>query len=525
MTELTIPRRLLLVRSIAKIDASLEQHFWHWALALLLLLLACSVANDIRAKMWFDELLTLHVAEQPSFGEIVKAIREGCDGSPPLYAAMVHSILPVVRYDALAARLPATLGYCGMLLCTLAFCRRRLPAAYAFIAALLVYYVCFRYATEGRPYGMVLGFAAGALLCWQMAVEGRRRGLAIPMLATSLTLMVALHYYAIFFLVPLFLAEVFRARDSGRLDFKILGAMIPAVLILALHYPLIAAGKPFLAHFWSPASWRMVEAFYDSYLLPMLLLYSLALVILAIFPKVPAYEAALESGIPPHEWVACGALTLMPLLVIAVSIYTTHVFVDRYILWAVMGLAIVCGGLVCKIVHHQAVVGLILLGVLMGALARQELSSLRQPALFRESKALHPELEMLPDSPEPILVPYAHAFLELDYYEKNGLRERLIYPASTSLDGRYLGYDTDARLLIALSHRMKARIRDYDAVFAKYHHFILAAMPGDYLTWRLLNAGYRVTPITSADRQPVIFRVELQKQSEVTEHMDAERAH
>ena len=73
-----------------------------------------------------------------------------------------------------------------MVLCLLAFCRRRLPAAYSCMAAaLLVCDVCRRYSSEGRGYGVVLGCAAGALLCWQFAVDGRRRKLVIPMLALA----------------------------------------------------------------------------------------------------------------------------------------------------------------------------------------------------------------------------------------------------------------------------------------------------------------------------------------------------
>jgi hypothetical protein len=157
--------------------------------------------------MWIDELYTLHTARQASIGEIVKATMEGGD-APPLYPIPVHAILPWVRHEALAVRLPSTLGFCGMVLCLLGFCRRRLPAAYSFTVALLACYECLYYASEGRSYGVVLGCAAGALLCWQHAVDGRRTILAIPLLAISLALMTAMHYYAVFFLVPLFLAEM-----------------------------------------------------------------------------------------------------------------------------------------------------------------------------------------------------------------------------------------------------------------------------------------------------------------------------
>ena len=77
--------------------------------------------------MWADELLTLQIAQQASPGEIVKATLEGCDGSPPIYAMTVNAILPLLRREALAVRLFATLGCCSMVLFLLAFCRRAYP--------------------------------------------------------------------------------------------------------------------------------------------------------------------------------------------------------------------------------------------------------------------------------------------------------------------------------------------------------------------------------------------------------------
>src|SRR4051812_49358470 len=102
------------------IDAALERHFWRWAAVLSVLLLACSLANDIRRKMWTDEFFTLYMAQQDGFDAIVKATANGSDGAPPLYSTVVHSILPFIHDDALSIRLPSTLACCGMFLFLLA---------------------------------------------------------------------------------------------------------------------------------------------------------------------------------------------------------------------------------------------------------------------------------------------------------------------------------------------------------------------------------------------------------------------
>lgn len=528
MPSSTISARFLLLRLATGINGSLERHFWRWASVFLALIFACSIAKDLRLKLWNDELLTLYVAKQPDTAEIVKAIAEGCDGAPPLYAMMTHAILPLIRHDALAVRLPATIGFGCFLLCLLVFARRRLPAAHSLLASLLACNACLYYATEGRPYAVVLGCGAGALLCWQAAAEGRRRVLTIPLMAICLAAMIALHYYAVFFLAPLFLAEIVRTKASGRLDFMVLIAMAPALLVLALHYPLIAASKPFQAHFWSPASWRLAEFFYLDYFWPMLgICAAIAVLVTGILPSRPPLGSVSQAGMPLHEWVAVGALTLMPAVAVGVSKYTTHIFVERYTLWAVIGFALLTAAVLSRTMGSDAMVGVSLLVLVSAMLARQERASLRQRPTIRENEAIFDKLEALPAGSEPVVVPDPHVFLELTYYGEPDLRSRLIYPASTDLDVRYRGYDTDARTLIALRHRNEKGILDYDAVLANYSRFLLAGSPQTYMLWRLIGSGYRVTPITPADGQAMVFEIDAPttKRTDVPQRMETERMH
>jgi hypothetical protein len=496
-----------IIRIAGQVNASLERHFWRWAALFMAPFLACLIVIDIGAKMWTDELFTLFVAQQASPAEIVKAIKEGCDGAPPLYPTIVHWILPVVKNDALAVRLPSTIGFSVMIICLLAFCRRRLPAAYSLIATLFACDACLYYSTEGRGYGVMLGCAAAALLCWQAAAEDRRRNLAIPLLALCLALMISMHYYGLFFLGPLFVAEMARAWTRRKLDFAILAAMIPAAVVLALHYPLIKAGAQYQQHFWSTVGIGMVEPFYTYFSHRILYFCALALAVVAVFPKSPGPER-MEANIPVHESAFIGALAALPIFVIIASKYTTHMFVDRYLCWAAIGLALLAGALIFRAVGGRIDVALTLLSVLLALAALREVVNLRRMPYLRDGEAMLHRLETLPDGPEPIVVPDAHTFVELSYYAEPHVRERLVYPASPVLDLRYFGYDTDPLLLVPTSRRTKLRVKSYDALLAEYPRFVLAAEPKEYLPWRLVAAGYRVFPITSGDIKRVLFQVE-----------------
>ncbi len=517
MTTPTLRAQPSLVRLMSRMSDSLERHFWRWAASFVVLLLACSIAKDIQAKMWSDEIITLYIAQQAGGpAGIIQAGAEGCDVAPPLYTIIVYSILPIVRHEALAVRLPSTVGFCVMVLCLLAFCRRRLPAIYSFIAALLACDACLFYSTDGRAYGLVLGCAAGALLCWQTAAEGRRRGLAIPLLAFCLALMVALHYYSIFFLAPLFLAEMVRARSSRKLDFGILAALAPAVLVLVLHYPLIAANQRFQPHYWSPTRWSMMKSFYNYFFFQILYVCSLVLIVLVVSLKSKARHSPAKTHIPAYEWVAIGALALTPPVVVVVTNYTTHIFVGRYVLWAMIGTALLLGTLLSTAFRGQAAVGFTLLGFLMAFIAARDVVPMALMPEMHAGEAVRHDVEMLPDGREPILIPDQHVFMELTYYEAPRLRRRFIYPLSRDLELRYRNYDALAISMGALRHRTQLHIEDYDTILAEYPRFLLVAVAEDYLPQHLVDTGYRVVPIRSAAPRPVLFEVEAPLKSETS---------
>ena len=502
MIPLTSPNRSIFLRVMDEVNAALERHFWLFAALLVVQVLVYAIEIDISTKMWFDELFTLHMAQQASPGEIVKASLG--DVAPPLYPIIVHAILPWVRQAALAVRLPATLGYCGMVVFVLAFCRRRLPAGYTFAAALLACNAFLYYATEGRSYGLVMGCAAAALFFWQAAAEGSRRVLTIPLLAICLALMVALHYYSIFFLVPLSVAEFVRWRRSGRLDVAVPAAMAPALLVLGLHYPFVVASRQFQEHYTSQAAWSQIPEVYLSYFVRMGLL---PICVLVAFSLTSYRRRALWTGLKLPEWVACVAFSLMPLFVVVVSKYTTHVFIPRYTLWTVPGIVVLVMALLYAAVRGEIAVGVSMLALLVVLLVLQEMNGVHEKPGRLRDEAVRQELASLPDGPRPVVIANCAVFLELSYYSAPPLRDRLIYPVSSSLELGYLGTNTRSLAMSVLSRSSKLQIINYDEVLSAHPRFLLAAIPQDYLPQHLLKAGYRVIPISSSS-EAVLYDVE-----------------
>ena len=478
-----------------RVGDSLEKHFWRWAALFTILFFICSIVRNLRVTLWFDELMTLYVAKLAT----VEAILGINDASPPLYPLIVHWLLAIIGNEALAVRLPATLGYCAMMICLWEFCRSRLPAAFAFAVPLLTFERALFFATEGRGYGLVLGCAAAALLCWQRAADGHRRGSAIALLALCSALMVALHYYAIFFLAALFLAEVVRWRTIGRIDFAVATALVPGALVLGLHYALLVAGQDYGTYFWSQPSFRSIVTLYERFLLPPLIFGALAFVAAAVLPRSSPGPRENATTFQLHEWTVIAALIAMPLVVIVVSMFTTQAFVERYVLWAVIGFSLLLAACLSAAVRGRAAVGVMLIAVATAATVRLEIGPLVETPVLRTNETVRQELEKFAQGGlEPIVIANGHVFMELFHYLSPPLRERLIHPLSRELEVQYRGYDTDALILASLAEPARIPVRAYDDALRDHKSFLLAAIEGDYLPQHLTAQGYSVTRLQDA---------------------------
>jgi signal transduction histidine kinase len=210
--------------------------------------------------------------------------------------------------------------------------------------------------------------------------------------------------------------------------------------------------------------------------------------------------------LPLHEWTLVAALVLLPPVVIVVSMYTTHAFIERYMLWVVIGFALLGAAGLSAAVRGRAAVGVALIGIAMASIARLEVGPLLETPVLRTAEGMRQELDKIArDDSELIVVANAHAFMELSYYLDPPLRERLVFPLSRELDLQYRGFDTDALTLGPLGQRGQVPVKAYDEILAENQRFLLAATQHDYLAQHLASSGYDVTPIPGTT---MLYRVQ-----------------
>jgi hypothetical protein len=462
-----------------------------------LVYLGLSLLQCGRLPMWTDELFTYFAATQPAILDVIHAIREGCDGQPPLYTLLARFSLNIFGHAAIAIRFPAVLGMGVMCVGLFAFCHRRLRAIEATVAVLIACHASFYFITEGRCYGAVLGCTALALLFWQRATERHSRRAALAGLGLSLAGAMAFHYYSVFLLVPFAVGELVRWKQTRKVDYPVLLAVGVSSLMLLAHLPLITAARPMLAHNWARATPLQAVSFYLEYFGPLIpwCLGSLAIYgLYRLMPDRESVHARTYRGMPKHEWAACAALAALPVSMVITALSTTGVFTSRYGLFAVVGAGAIAAAAISKVSRGNRTIPAILVLTLTIGLELRLAASLTTPMSLREGQAALDVLRQFPGDSRPVLVAHDHVFMELWFYRPE-LRNRIVHPIDSGLERQYTGSDTSPLLLSALRHRVPMRVPDYREFISSNPKFLLATDGHDWLLTHFVNSGYSVTTV------------------------------
>ena len=460
--------------------------------------------------MWSDELATHFLTSQPSVHGMMRAILDGVDLAPPLYDLTVRSVPSLIHGDALRVRFPSTVGFFVMCLSVFVFVRARAPGIYALIAMVLAAELAWRYASEGRCYGAVIGCAGLAMVFWQAAAENKARKWTVPALGTCLAAAISFHYYAVFLLCAFVVAEAARFWTSHEFDRPTLVAVTLPSLVLVLHLPLIWAGLPLAKDFWFRVPAAATYDYYIAMLFPLLPFFLVAALLSGI-ALLTGLSKNQSPGFRGPEWALMTAIALMPELVICLALFTTKVFVDRYVLWSVVGLAPLIAAALCRVAQGNRLHGALLFLPLLIWSVSAVRGAWSDPPKFRYSEGLQQELPQL--SQEQIVFSNPHPFMELSYYAAPNLRKRLTYVIDGGLERRYDHSRSNFFFFSALRQREPLGVVDFQDFCRSSQSFILvdAATSLDagasWLTPHLRNLGYRLSALKGAPPSFTIYQV------------------
>jgi hypothetical protein len=407
--------------------------------ALALFIMGVALADSRYKKVWHDEIFTDLIAQSETISDLWRALARGVDLNPPLHHLAVRCANTVLGPSSIALRLHASLGFLLMSVCLYRFVSRRYPAPFAWLAMLVPLATeAFYLASEGRPYGLLLGFSALALVCWQGATEqaGGGRRIWLVGLTLSLAAAVSTHYYGTLAVVPLAIGEAVRTARRRRIDVPIWAAFVLGPLALVGSIPLMIGARKFASTFWAQPSLKSVPKAY-SYLLeksspPMVALLFVAAIAGWWYWRRGEEREEVESregDFAPHELAAVASFAAMPFLAVALAIVGKIGFTERYAVTSVIGLAVFVAIAARRVVNGWTCPALAMGGLLIGWTLVMHADPIKS-ALKRTAVPPPPVGRALLDADQsglPVVAPHPFLFLEASVGLPKSLAARLVF--------------------------------------------------------------------------------------------------
>jgi 4-amino-4-deoxy-L-arabinose transferase-like glycosyltransferase len=495
--ELSRAERLL--KTCAELERRLSKQVWVLAILATVVYFAGSIATDFGRPLWYDEIFTRYISHLDTPALIWQALTMSVDNQPYPFYVITHYSQRLFGDNAFAIRFPETLAFAVMCVCIYVFTRVRTNRLCAMGAALFPFSSgALYYATEGRPYGLELGFCGLMLVCWQAACGARHRKIALAGLAVSVAGAVSSHYLAVLLLIPIGLGELTRIAMRRRWDFAVWAAMAAGLTPLLVYLPLIRATRIYTANFWAPPSFvSFVDCFkwlQTPAIVPALVV-AFALVTAkstrSAINEKHADEKQHAARVPLWEGVAVAAFVFLPVYQVAIS-PVTGVLLARYVLGMVAGAGILFGFAFYRAGRSAPGVAFafaITMGVTFGI---SELNNLRPYPPLREA-VVRTLLDRSAGSGLPVVVTEAQDFLDAWNLEDEAGRQRLFYIVNDGKTGSTARPDSDDIELPRLQRIVPVPVFAPDEFVRLHPTFLVAEARQTWLIPYLLGRGATVT--------------------------------
>jgi len=407
-------------------------------------------------------------------------------------------------------------GFLLMQSCLFVFVRR-ISGTRAASLALLLPAVCgpARYSFLLRPYGLLLGWYALALVSWQSAARRRQgRALSLVTLAAAIALTMNTHFYGFLLLAPLALAELVRTLRLRRVDPPMLVAIATGFLGII---PFLKGVNDFRTHYYDASNLKLhlfTNAYYEMMVIQTVgtrtqKLLELFFVLLALAVAIWLVRRLRRGTLPlPAEEAAfLVALSLLPALGFALARTVTHTFEARYCIAAALGIYALIAIAAASLLRSRAfatVVFLLLFALLLGTGVQRIRGAHQSAAAMWGGLALPPAVQsaILASPDQRLYFTSINDFEMFTYYEPDPqLRARAVMLYSPALEMRGEHDDTESVLSRHLAHIMPVAVMPFEQMASAPGGHVIALVPtgpGSWARFALQNTDAMVTPAGSA---------------------------
>ena len=432
--------------------ARLDRH-WRLLLAILIVVSVSVLVVQARGKaLWHDEIYTI-LGARLSPVTLWRASLDGMDLSPPLNTIATRLVRAVAGEGPIASRLPPLAGFITAIAVVFLVVRRKSNVVAAVAAALMLCLTpAWKYAIEARGYGLAVGLFALALYGWTEAARGHRVTRHLTLMGVCLAAGVWTHYYFVLAFVPIVAAEATRQFLARRLQSGPWAALILAIAATLPLASLARASGSQRATFWLRQTSGMADTY--AFLVDGLRPYSIAFALLLGLIAIELVRRLATRQWPRRMAAADVVLCLVCLMVPAGGVILggfTHVFMEKYVLFAAAGLAVAVPLLAWSMLPPEGFgdwAGAAIVAVLFGLLASRAIAD-RHP--LTNPLASRPALADMLKGSFPFAMTGGVAYLEMWYYASEETRARAVYLADPLGQRRDTGSDTADRNYLALA--------------------------------------------------------------------------
>jgi hypothetical protein len=471
---------------------------------LLAALYAVLVLGQLRTILWYDELHTYYIAQAPSLARMFDEMRH-VDLNPPLIYLLVRASHSLFGVSIVATRLPSTIAFFLGSAAAGVFLARRIGALWAAAAVALFWFSpFFRYATEARPYGILLAFFSLTLLSWDSATRETpgqsSRAWALAGIVAGNTGMMLSHVLAPLSILPFLVAELVRSARRRRLDGAVWAALLLPLAVGIVDLPLLRQVGMTIYPAIYRASPAKIGAFYGgafTHVLPALIP-ALALAFLVAWwrrgPSVPWHF------LDAREAPLLATALLPPVLLNLMMMRSGGPFWDRYSITT----ALIFYVLIVLFVAHECrlnrLAGLAALLVLLAYNLLPAVNLIEAQARWRAARhiaidGVRPEL--------PFVVNAATTFLALDHHESAAFLDRVYYLVDEPSALRYAHTNLFEGIAgLKPYFPLRAHIESYADFAARHPRFLVfgeSDQPDQWLLRKLAAEGAHIEKIGEFD--------------------------
>ena len=473
------------------------------SIAILSLVFLCAeLGYSLLFPLWHDEIFTVSIAQAPSLSTLLH-LTQTIDLNPPLSYLLTRMVFHIAGVGTLQARLPEMLGFALALVCVFLFVRRRAGPVYGLLAAAVLFSSrATEPAIDARPYGLLLGFGALALLAWQASIlkqPSNQSTLANDLLlCVSCTALLLTHVFGLMIWGSIVVAEALHALQSRRLVPSRIIALALPLAATRLYVPLfrLHANRIYPPSF--QASYREILSFYIIHMGRGFISLAGIVGLIAVIAGRQWLKPTACFAFTPPEWFAAGMILLAPAALICRLAHQQAAFFFRYGDFAVIGFSIAVAGLLSWFTDARPTpAALAAIAFLMFSSRWQDAATFAaQGKIFRHSEpAVVLIATQIPSGPDlPLVVNSGVDFIEMTYYEPGGLLDRTYYLTGGQIARDYTNASMFEEIPIDLrALQLRGNSESYNDFVRQHRHFYLLAddhdHPEDWLLRKLPTDG------------------------------------